>query len=387
MNAADLPLNGIRVLAVETGAAGPFGSRLLADLGAEVIKIEPPGVGDVSRSWDTVCAGLSSATVWLNRNKQSIVLDLKRATDREAFLRLASEADVVVENFRPGAVDDLGIGYKHVAAVQPSIVYGHISGYGRTGPYRDKKSYDMVIQGESALLSITGSPDAPAKVPISICDLSSGFYSALAVVAMLMRRQATGKGGEFDVSMLESVMSLFGTFPHIYWHRGQTPPRTGARHHMLTPYGPYEDARGKQFSIAVLSPLSYEIFCRDVLERPDMIDEPRFRTNELRVQNRGVFEGTLSEIFRSKDREFWLERLNKAAIPCGIVNELGEALAHEQLAEIGAIQQVETSAGPMRELVNPIRIDGQTLPLGRVPDHGEQTEEILARLGAASAKA
>ena len=380
MSPGSLPLQGVRVIAVETGAAGPFASRLLADFGAEVIKIEPPGVGDVSRSWDSVCAGLSSATIWLNRNKKSVVLDLKTDEGRAALLKLAETADIVTENFKPGAVDKLGIGYEHVRAVQPTIIYGHISGFGRSGPYRDEKAYDMVIQGESGLMSLTGSVDAPAKVPISICDLSAGSYAALAALALLHRRSALGIGGEFDVSMLESILSLFGTFPHIYWHRGTSPPRTGARHHMLSPYGPYQDVDGKQFSIAVLSPSSYEAFCRVVIEQPDLICDERFRTNELRVQNRERLESAVDAIFRTKPRDYWLERLRRAGIPCGLVNDLGAALAHPQLAHTGAVQQVQTSAGSMRELVNPIRIDGETLPLGQVPDHGENTQEILVRL-------
>jgi itaconate CoA-transferase len=380
MKPAYLPLSDVRVVAIETGAAGPFASRLLADLGADVVKIEPPGVGDVSRTWDTVCDGLSSATIWLNRNKRSVALDLKTEQGREALLKLAATADVVTENFKPGAVDKLGVGYEAVRAVQPKIIYGHISGFGRTGPYRDEKAYDMIIQGESGLLSLTGSPEAPAKVPISICDLSAGMYAALTVVALLHRRSTSGTGGEFDVSMLESILSLYGTFPHMYWHDGISPPRTGARHHMLSPYGPYEDIDGKQFSIAVLSPSSFAAFCRSVIERPELIEDERFRTNELRVRNRQMLEATVAEIFGKKTREIWLDRLRGVGIPCGIVNDLGEALAHPQLAYLEAIKEVKTSAGPMRELVSPIRIDGGTLPLGHVPDHGEHTNDVLATL-------
>lgn len=380
MTALDLPLEGTRVIAIETGASGPFASRLLADFGADVIKVEPPGGGDVSRSWDTVCNGISAATVWLNRNKRSVVLDLKAEEDLRLLLDLVAEADIVVENFRPGSVEKLGIGYEALKAVKPDLIYGHISGFGRSGPYREAKAYDMIIQGESGLMSLTGSPDDLAKVPISICDLAAGKYAALTALAMLNRRHRTGEGGEFEVSMLEAVLSLFGTFPHIFWHRGKSPPRTGARHHMLSPYGPYEDRDGQQFSIAVLSPNAYETFCRDVIKAPELVEDERFCTNERRVQNRLVLEEKIGGILRTKKRAVWLPLLKSAGIPCGVVNDLGEALDHPQLKHMEAIQTVETAAGPMREFVGPVRIDGHALPLKRVPGLGEHTQEVLSEL-------
>ncbi|MCZ2095696.1 MAG: CoA transferase [Anaerolineae bacterium] len=374
-------LTGIRVVSVEVGAAGPFAARLLADLGASVVKVEPPDGGDIARSWDTACKGLSAAHVWLNRNKRSLTLDLKQPAGREVFMRLAAEADIVLENFRPGAVARLGIDYEAVKAVNPRIIYGHISGFGQEGPYRDAKAFDMIIQGEAGLILMNGSPDAPAKIPLSICDLTAGFYAAIGMLGLLERRNRTGQGAEFEIAMLESVMSLLGYFPHWYWHRGEEPKRTGMRHHLLTPYGPYTAGDGLMFSIAILSDAAWKAFCREVVEVPELLDDPRFVDNETRIANRVELETRLGELFATRPQHEWLARLSAAGIPCGRVNTLATALEHPQNAFLGTIADLDTPAGPMREIVSPIRVKGVPTVFERVPGLGEQTDEVLKEVG------
>lgn len=373
-------LDGLRVITLEIGAAAPFCSRILADLGASVVKIEPPE-GDISRGWDSVCGGLSAGFVWLNRNKQSLVLDLKTAPARAACLDLIREADVVIENYRPGVADQLGVGYAAASAVNPRVIYGHISGYGPDGPFAQEKAFDMIIQGEAGFISMTGSPDEPAKIPLSICDLTAGFYAAIGILGLLEQRHRTGLGGEFNVSMLEAAVSLLGYFPHYYWHKGEVPVRTGSRHHLLTPYGSYRAGDGKIFQLAVLSDPAWKTFCRTVIEAPELLADPRFKDNETRIQNRVALESRLAEIFASKPEAEWLRRLRAAGLPCGRINDLREVLAHPQLAYTQAIQMLESPAGPLQEFVSPIRVRGAEPIMRRVPGLGEDTVEILRRLG------
>ncbi|MBT5676235.1 MAG: CoA transferase [Rhodospirillaceae bacterium] len=374
------PLAGIKVLAVEIGAAGPWCSRMLADMGAEVVKVEPLE-GDLTRNWDSVCNGLSAAHVFLNRNKKSLALNLKSDEGREIFLRLAAEADVVFENFKPGVVARLGIDYADVRAVKADIIYGHISGFGQDGPYRDEKAYDMIIQGEAGYILMTGTPEAPAKIPISVCDETAGFYAALGILGLLNRRHQSGEGGEFEVSMLECAATLLGYVPHFHWHRGEEPERTGMRHGLLTPYGPYKAGDDLWFSIAVLSEAAWRKLCEEVVEAPEFLADERFKNNELRITNRAALEGRLVELFMGKPKSEWLKRLRAAGIPCGGVNTLGEVLDHPQLKARGAIGELTSSVGPLKEFLSPIRVSGEAPVFDHLPDLGEHNEEILQKLG------
>ncbi|MFB6170691.1 MAG: CaiB/BaiF CoA transferase family protein [Haloarculaceae archaeon] len=376
-----LALDGVRVLTIENGASGPMCSRLLGDLGADVVKVERPGVGDVNRHWDTAVFGESAAHAWLDRNKRSLELDLKAAEGRELFLDLAAEADVVMQNGAPGVVERLGVGYEAVSEVNPEIVYLHISGYGRSGPYADRKAYDMIMQGETGLMPMNGVPEQMAKIPISICDINAAMYGALGVMTALFHRERTGEGQELDITMFGGVLSWLGYFPFKYWYNDELPERVGTRHHLLTPYGPYEAADGEQVTFAVLSAAHWEVFCRDVLEAPELEDDPRFADNESRIEHREALESRIEELFAERPREEWAARLDAAGIPWGDVNRLDEVLAHPQTDHLDAIQEVPYRDQTLKFVDHPVdfeKLETRTEPM---PDLGEHTEAVLREVG------
>ncbi len=374
-------LAGVRVVAFEQAAAAPFASHLLADMGAEVIKIERPGTGDVIRQWDTAVRGLSSGYVWLNRNKRSVTLDVK-APEGVAILRqLAERADVFLENFAPGVVDRLGVGYADLRARNPRLVYCSLSGYGQTGPYRDVKAFDLLIQGEAGVILSTGYPDKPAKVSVPIADIAAGMYAALGIVLALYQRDRTGEGQFIDIAMFESVLSWLGYFPHHYWHRGEEPERVGMRHHFVTPYGPYLARDGKYVNLAVASAHDWEVFCRQVLERPDLLEDPRFATNEARRTNRASLEALIEALIAERDAAYWLERLRAAGLPYGEVRGMAEVLAHPQVATRRMIREVASPVGRIPVIASPLHLSASPARYERVPALGEDTAAVLAELG------
>src|SRR6476469_626779 len=299
-------LDGVKILAFEQVLSGPFATCLLADMGAEVIKVERPGIGDVIRSWDSVVKGLSSGYVWLNRNKRSLTVDVKKDQGREILQRLAKSADIFFENYEPGVAARLGLGYEKLSALNPRLIYCSLSGYGQDGPYRDVKAYDLLIQGEGGIIATTGYPDKPARAGIAIADIASGMYAAIGILLALYQREKTGEGQLIDVSMLDAIVSWLGYFPHHYWHRGEEPARVGMRHHYVTPYGPYLARDGKYVNLAVASARDWEVFFRQVLARPDLLAGPRFATNEGRRTNRADLEHTVEELLAQQDAAYWL---------------------------------------------------------------------------------
>ncbi len=373
-------LEGVTIVDLSAGASGPFCTRLLADWGARVIKVERPG-GDLSREWDTVSAGFSAAFVWLNRNKESVVLDLKQPESVAAVKALIRQADVVVENQTPGAVDRLGVGYEAAREIKPDIVYCHISGYGRDGPYSKMKAFDLLMQGETGILEMTGSPDGMAKVPLSICDLATGMYAALAIEGALLHRERTGNGQEIDVSMFDSMMDWLGYYPYFFWHRGTLPNRAGVKHHLLAPYGPFPTGDGKAINVAVLSQEHWRAFCTRVIERPQLLDDPRFRDNEGRVANRQPLEALITEALAEHGRDEWMRRLQDVGIPCGRVNTLDDVLAHPALLQSGQMRQLPSRSGSMPTMDNPVRWSTAGNRLDGVPELGEHTESVLRELG------
>jgi itaconate CoA-transferase len=374
-------LQGTRVLGCENGLAGPLCSRLLADLGADVVKIERPDGGDVTRGWDTAASGLSSGFVWMNRGKRSVALDVKDQVARPALERLIAASDVFVQNFTPGWADRVGLDEPSVRALRPDIVYTEISGYGPDGPYADRNAYDLVMQGETGLISITGTQEEPARVGISVCDVGAGSYAAVATLAALVQRERTGEGAHVSVSLFDTMVDWLGYFPHLWWHRGETPQRTGMRHPHFCPYGPFPDDDGDLFSLAVLSPEHWRALSLDVLARPDLHDDERFSSNEGRVEHRDELEPELEREFGTRSASEWLERLRAARIPCGAVNDLGEVMEHPQLVHNGLVTDVASSAGVIPTIGSPFLVGRERAGLGAVPALGEHTGEVLRELG------
>lgn len=375
------PLRGVRVTSLEQSVAGPLCSRILADLGATVVKVERPGSGDFARHWDTSASGISSYFAWLNRNKQSISLNLKDERGKAVMRRLIDKSDVLIQNLGPGAVDRLGLDPTTATRRKPDLIYCSITGYGRTGPFSESKAYDLLIQGESGLVTLNGYEDRPAKFGVSICDISSGTNAAVGILAALYRRKATGEGATLDISMLDSAMDLAGQAFTYFMHTGKRPMRAGMRHHLVVPYGPFVASDGVSVNIAVENRDEWVRFCSKVLRREDLINDELFSTNERRLRNRKALERLIEEAIETKKSEEWIELLKEADIPHGRVNELREALAHPQATYRRVVREVATEKGDVKGIVSPIRFDHLEPILNPIPPLGGDTEEILAGLG------
>lgn len=376
-----LPLQGITVVAVEQAVAAPFASRQLADLGARVIKVERPGSGDFARDYDGVVKGVSGHHVWLNRSKESVTLDLKQPEGADALRRLAARADVFIHNLAPGAVARLGFGSPVLRKAYPKLVICEISGYGSSGPYRDKKAYDLLVQSEVGVVSVTGTPDAPARVGISIADISAGMYALSGILAALVRRGQTGEGATLDVSLFDSLAEWM-SFPALYTDYGGTPPpRTGARHPTIAPYGPFAAGDGKTVYIAIQNQREWTRFCEEVVERTELIEAPRFATNPARVQHREALEAIITASFSRFNAEELVRRLDAAGIANARMNSVSEFLNHPQLQTRDRWRQVDSPAGPLRALLPPFNMEGEDVPMGPVPALGQHTDAVLGELG------
>ncbi len=371
-------LAGVRVVAFEQAIALPFATFALAEIGADVIKIERPAVGDVLRGWDHAVRGLSTGFVWVNAGKRDLALDVNTAEGREIARRLVARADVFAENFAPGVADRLGLGYHELAAAHPGLVYCSLSGFGQDGPYRDVKAYDLIIQGESGILLTNGYPDAPAKVGLPVTDLIGGLTAALGIVAALRRRDRTGRGEYLDISMLDAAASWLGYFPQHFWHDGSEPPRTGMRHQYLCPYGPYLAADGQYVNLVVASPRDWERFVTEVARRPDWLADARFATIEARRDNRVVLEDAIERHIASEPSQVWLSRLREAGLAHGQVRDIPSVLEHPQLRKRQMFARASSPVGDLPLIRFPLGRPGR---LRRVPGLGEHTAEVLAELG------
>jgi crotonobetainyl-CoA:carnitine CoA-transferase CaiB-like acyl-CoA transferase len=339
-----LPLTGIRVVALEQAVAAPFCSRQLADMGADVVKVERPDGGDLARGYDGALNGVSTYFAWLNRGKRSIVLDLKQPRDLDIFSRLVARADVFLHNLVPGAVERLGLGYEQLRETHPRLIWCGISGYGPDGPYREKKAYDMLVQAEAGVVSLTGSPDAPAKVGISIADIGSGLYAYSSILAALIHRGSTGCGERIDISMLE-CLAEWAMPPFYAWYgTGKIPARVGVRHNMVVPYGAYACSDGAVI-FAVQNQREWGRLCTAVLEMPGLADDPRFRTNADRLENRDELERIIEERLGLHTQAEALARLDQAGIPTGAVNDVPAVARHPQLAARGRWVDVDSPGG------------------------------------------
>jgi len=375
------PLEGVTVVALEHVIAGPFCTRQLADLGARIIKIERPEVGDPARIYDERVRGMSSHFVWTNRSKESITLDLKQESAREIVRKLLEKADVLVQNLAPGAAARMGFSYEQLKDRYPRLIVCDISGYGADGPYRDKKAYDLLIQSESGLLSVTGTPDTPSKAGCSIVDIASGMYAYTNILAALIQRGRTGQGCCIDISMLES-MAEWMSFPLYYTYDGAEPPvRAGASHATIYPYGPFPTGDGKVVMLGLQNEREWAIFCDKVLVQSGLKGDPRFSSSSLRSKARKELYGIIVEAFAKLTAEQIVQRLDEAQIGNARMNDMRDLWEHAQLRARKRWVDVDTPAGKVKALLPPGVPASFDPRMDPVPAIGEHTEAILAELG------
>lgn len=373
---ASLPLAGITVVSLEQAVAAPFATRQLADLGARVIKIERD-TGDFARGYDQSVHGQSSYFVWLNRGKESAVLDLKDADDIALVRGIISTADVFVQNLAPGAVERLGLGADDLLELNPTLIHLTISGYGAGGPMETKKAYDLLIQCESGLLSTTGSPDAVAKVGVSIADIAAGMYAYTAILTAIINRAKTGRGDVIEISMLEALGEWVQQ-PELYTrYSGAQPARTGAAHATIAPYGPFSARDGSVF-LSIQNEREWQTFCRVVLGNEAFASDERFVNNTLRVANRQVLDAAINEVFGEVSADEILKRLDDAAIANARLRTLAEVAQHPQLAARERWIDVDTPKGAVRMQRPPLTSREQGLAVGAVPAVGQHTDAVRA---------
>jgi len=376
-----LPLEGVTVLSLEQAVAAPFATRQLADLGARVIKIERPGVGDFARSYDATVKGESSHFVWLNRSKESLTLDVKHPEAGEVLDRLIERADVFVQNLAPGAADRLGLSATSLRDAHPGLIVCEISGYGSSGAYRDRKAYDLLVQAEAGLLSITGTADESVKVGISVADIAAGMYAYSGILTALLMRHRTKQGTVVEVSMLEALGEWM-SYPFYYGvYGGTAPQRSGAKHAVIAPYGPFAGGDGNVVYLGIQNEREWGTFCEDVLRRPEMAEDPRYVSNALRVEHRSTLDTEIEHIFGELTTDEILNRLQSANVACAQLRTVHQFAAHPQLEARNRWSQVQTPSGPIRALLPPATIDGFRPVMGPVPGLGSDTDAILAELG------
>jgi itaconate CoA-transferase len=375
------PLDGVTVVSLEHAIAAPFCTRQLADLGARVIKIERPGGGDFARDYDRRTKGLASHFVWVNRSKESVTLDLKQPAALQVLMDLLAKADVLVQNLAPGAAARMGLGYESLAPAHPRLIVCDISGYGNDGPYRDKKAYDLLIQSEAGFLSVTGTPEEMCKSGNSIADIAAGMYAYTGVLAALMQRQKTGRGSQVDVSMLESLGEWMG-FPMYYAYEGATPPpRSGASHATIYPYGPFEAGDGKTIMLGLQNEREWKVFCDKVLLQPALATDPRFDAGARRSEHRAELKAIILETFGQLSAEQVIARLEQAQIANAHVNTVADMWQHPQLQARGRYQSVDSPVGPVTALLPPGANNSFDYRMDAIPAVGEHSEAILRELG------
>jgi len=376
-----LPLEGIMVVALEQAVAAPFATRQLADLGARVIKVERPGEGDFARHYDRSVRGQASYFVWLNRGKESVELDVKSRDGQAVLAALLARADVFVQNLAPGAAERLGLGAGQLRARHPRLICCSVSGYGPDGPYRHKKAYDLLVQCEAGLVSVTGTADEPAKAGISVADIAAGMYAYSGVLTALYERERTGRGTSLDVAMLDALGEWMSQ-PYLYSvYGGQPARRTGARHASISPYGPYAAPGGGQVFIGLQNDREWAVLCERILHRPDLITDERFRTNPDRVAHDDeltvIIEGALLSVPPGE----LVSLLDEAGIANARLRTPGEFAAHPQLEARGRWREVDSPGGPLRALLPPVSVPGREAAMGPVPALGQHTAAVLAEFG------
>ena len=376
-----LPLSGITVIAVEQAVAAPFASRQLADLGARVIKVERPGVGDFARAYDTTVKGMASHFVWTNRSKESLTLDLKQPEAVKVLTQLLSRADVFIHNLAPGAVSRLGFAAERLRVEHPRLIVCEVSGYGSSGPYQQKKAYDLLVQSEAGLVSITGTDGTPSKVGISIADIAAGMYAYSGVLTALLRRERTGEGAVVDVSMFDALAEWMGYPAYFTDYGGTPPPRTGEHHASIAPYGQYEAGYGYVVYLGLHTARDWAMFGTDVLQRPDMAFDARFASNSARVQHQQELDAAIVDAFSALSAVEVVARLDVAGIANARMNSVREFLDHPQLSARRRWREVDSPVGPLRALVPPTGMENVEPVMGAIPDLGQHTDLILQELG------
>jgi itaconate CoA-transferase len=375
------PLDGITVVSLEHAVAAPFCTRQLADMGARVIKIERPGVGDFARGYDTRVKGLASHFVWINRGKESVTLDLKHPEAQAVLRQLLAQADVLVQNLAPGAAARMGLSFEALHPSLPRLVVCDISGYGNHGPYRDKKAYDLLIQSEAGYLSVTGTPDEPVKSGNSIADIAAGMYAYSNILSALLLRERTGVGEHIDVSMLEALGEWMG-YPMYYAYEGAAPPpRAGASHATIYPYGPFAVGDGGTVMLGLQNEREWQRFCQSVLLQPELADDDRFANNSARSANRGALEAMIVQAFAACSTAEVQQRLDNAQIANARVNDMQGLWQHPQLAARQHWHEVPSPVGPIRAPLPPGRHSGFDYRMDGIPALGADTDRVLQSLG------
>jgi itaconate CoA-transferase len=375
------PLDGITVIALEHAVAAPFATRQLADLGARVIKIERPKMGDFARDYDETVKGMSSHFVWLNRSKESLTLDLKHARAGQILERLLERADVLIQNLAPGAARRLGLGAESVLPKYPRLIVCDVSGYGENGPYASKKAYDLLVQAEAGVLSVTGTDETPSKVGIAIADIATGMYAYCGILAGLYQREKSGKGTRIEVNMFEALAEWMG-YPLYYTHFGSAAPaRTGPDHAAIVPYGRYQTGDDKSIMLGVQNEREWAAFCEKVLLEPELGQDPRYNSNSKRVANRSDINALIAKAFATLTAEQLIERLDASGIANARMNTPEEVWEHPQLQARDRWREMDSPVGPLATLLPPVTMRDFEARLDRVPALSEHTERILSELG------
>ena len=366
---------------MEQAVAAPFTTRQLADLGARVIKIERPEVGDFARGYDETVRGMSSHFVWLNRSKESLALDLKQDEAKETLRRLVARADVFVQNLAPGAAERLGFGAGELRERHPGLVYCGISGYGEGGPYTKKKAYDLLVQCEAGLVSITGTTETPSKVGISVADIAAGMYAYSGILSALLRRERTGEGATLEVSMLEALGEWMGFPAYFAGYGGEEPKRSGASHAAIAPYGPFTCGDGEIVFLGIQNEREWKKFCEEVMEREGMAEDERFASNSKRVGKRGELHAEIEAVLGRLTSDEAVERLEGAGIANARMRTIRRFLEHPQLEARDRWREFGSPAGPLRALLPPATLEGVEPVMDPIPGVGEHSAALLAELG------
>lgn len=376
-----LPLEDIKIISLEQAVAAPFASRQLADLGAQVIKIERPEVGDFARNYDQTVKGMSSHFVWINRSKESLTLNMKADAGKAIFKDLLKDADVIIQNLAPGAMNRLGFSNEELHCINDKLIICNISGFGSYGPYVNKKAYDLLIQCEAGLLSVTGTEEIPAKAGISVADIAAGMYAYSGILTSIIKRSKTGKGEVLDISMLEALGEWMG-YPLYYSMYGDMEPkRTGAQHATIYPYGPFQVSGDETVFFAIQNEREWAVFCENILHKPDLTDDTRYNNNSKRVINKKSLKREIEQVLQKKSVKEVMNELEKNKIANAQLKNMKQFASHVQLKARNRWVDVETPVGNIKSLLPPVAKSREDIKNTGIPDVGQHTTKILEELG------